>query len=414
VMAAVAALLLVSYLLSRQNIEGQVYTLNADGALEKVNGATLYVDSSTKGVSTNDQGAFTFSVWNAFPRRHRVMIQPPNTTGQFKTYWRGPWPFQSLWQDSVDFRYDPSKLGDERFTVARNGPNLLDRTLSALSQVVVAASRSPSEPAAELKTAAAASAVEIGFLVDTVSTPNLSGLPFFRAKRAFFKVWIDGRQLGDRDVLAAAPLTLGASPNVFPVESNRQSWIPVSSSSTKFANLLCRLPLDAVQLVDHTNHLIFGRDIVVQLTSGDGDMLGQFVLTRSAPYAIGQSVELADTLKKSSSLRIQPVVRIKPIDLKWTPNRGGTVRAGESLALKVASSELPPFAFEFSLTQSGSGMAAVENLPQKMTLSPSKSSTSLNLLFAPRPGKVKIVSHLPASLKRPKDDDDADVTVIPR
>ena len=67
-MAAVAALLLVSYLLSRQNVEGQVYRLNENLARVKINGATLYVDSQTKGVVTNDQGAFTFSVWNAFPR----------------------------------------------------------------------------------------------------------------------------------------------------------------------------------------------------------------------------------------------------------------------------------------------------------------------------------------------------------
>ena len=137
------------------------------------------------------------------------------------------------------------------------------------------------------------------------------------------------------------------------------------------------------------------------------------MLTRNVPYAITQTVELADTLKMSSTLRIQPVVRMKPIDLKWIPN-DGKVPAGESLTLKVASAEPPPFAFEFSLTQSGQGTAAAENLPQKVILSPSKSSASLNVLFAPRPGKVKIVSHLPASLKRPKDDDDTDVAVLPR
>ena len=215
------------------------------------------------------------------------------------------------------------------------------------------------------------------------------------------------------DVSASSPLTLGKNTNLFPVESNRRSWIAVTEKPARFANLLCRVPLNLVALIDSSNHVILGQDIVLQLSSEGGEVVGQFILKRSFPYAISQTIDLRDTsTTTSSTLKVQPVVRMSPIDLQWRPD-DGRVRAGESLPLSVGSAQPPPFPFEFSVTQSGSGGAAIGNLPAKLRLSPSQRSLSLNLLFGSRPGKVKIVSHLPASLRRP-DDDDADIVVTPR
>ena len=411
--SALAAMLFLSFLLSRQNVDGEVHTLDQVGARVKIKGAKVYVDSAPE-VETNDQGAFTFSVRNAFPRWHRVSVAPPDVTGQFDAYWFGPWPLHSLSEDRVDFRYDPAQPADKRFSVARNGDNVFRRALAAVSGVVVAAAPGPAPVLAEPAAAAAVSDAEAGFIVEAVNTPNLKGLAIFRAKRAFFKVWIDGKELQDREMAAAAPRTLGKNANVFPVQSNRQSWIPVGDKAIRFANLFCRLPPAAISRIAQSNHVVFERDIVVQLVSGDGgDMLGQFVLTRKVPYAIGQSVELADTLKLSSALRIRPVVGLKAIDLKWTPDNG-KVTGGQSLALTVAATEPLPFPVEFSLTQSGTGNAAVQNLPRTLTLVPGSGSATLNLRFAAEAGRVKIVSHLPASLKRPGDDDDADVVVMAR
>ena len=44
---------------------------------------------------------------------------------------------------------------------------------------------------------ALSSEAEVGFLVDTVSTPKLPGL-IFKTNRAFFKVWVSGKQLDER------------------------------------------------------------------------------------------------------------------------------------------------------------------------------------------------------------------------
>jgi hypothetical protein len=410
VASGVAAMLLLSFLLSRQNIDGEVHTLDQVGARVKIKGAKVYVDSANE-VETNDQGAFTFSVRNAFPKRHRVSIAPPDATGQFDTYWFGPWPLQSLSEDRVDFRYDPTQPADKRFYVAGNRDGWFSRALSAVSGVVVAAAPLGAGAAAEPAVAAAVNEVEAGFLVETVSTPKLSALAFYKSKRAFFKVWIDGKQLGDREVLAPAPLTLGKNANVFPVQSNRQSWIPVGDTPIRFANLFCRFPPGAVSSLAPPNHVIFDKDIVVQLVSGDGDMLGQFVLTRKVPYAIGQSINLADTTKMSATLRMQPVVRLKPIDLKWIPNTD-RVAAGQSLTLTVSATEALPFPVEFSLTQSSTGGAAVVNLPRRATVV-GREPVPLNLRFTAQSGTVKIVSHLPAVAKRLRDDDDADVVVMP-
>jgi hypothetical protein len=411
-LAALVLTVLASYLLSRQNVQGQVITLDAGGAQMGVEGATVFVDSDRSGVRTDAYGVFTFSVWNAFPKQHRVKITPPETHGQFSTYWRGPWPLQSLWQDSVDFRYDPEKPASERFYIVENRSNPLDRVLSTLSDVVIAAPRETmKEPAANSR--ALTSEAEIGFLVDTVSTPKLPGL-LFKTNRAFFKVWVAGKQLEERDVTAASPLTLGKSTNLFPVESNRRSWIAVTEKPARFANLLCRVPLNLVALIDSSNHLILGQDIVLQLSGESGGVLGQFILKRNFPYAISQTIDLWDTsTTTSSTLKVQPVVRLSPIDLQWRPD-DGTVRAGGSLPLSVGSAQPPPFPFEFSVTQSGSGGASVENLPTKLRLSTSQRSLSLSLLFGSRPGKVKIVSHLPASLRGAQGDDDADIVVTPR
>jgi hypothetical protein len=410
---ALAATVLASYLLSRQNVQGQVITLDANGAQRWVEGATVLVDSDKSGVRTDAYGGFTFSVWNAFPRQHRIKIAPPETDGHFSTYWRGPWPLQSLWQDSVDFRYDPDKPADQRFYVVANRTSPLDRVLSTFSDVAMAAPRATMRESAESNRALPTEA-EIGFLVDTVSAPKPSGLLSFKTNRAYFKVWIDGQPLKERDVAASSPLTLGKSTNLFPVESNRRSWIAVTEKPTRFANLLCRVPLNLVALIDSSNHVILGKDIVLQLSGEGGSLVGQFILKRNFPYAISQTIDLRDTsTTTSSTLKIQPVVRLSAIDLQWRPD-DGTVRAGGSLPLSVGSAQPPPFPFEFSVTQSGSGGASVENLPTKLRLGPSQRSLSLNLLFGSRPGKVKIVSHLPAALRGAQGDDDADMVVTPR
>jgi TIR domain-containing protein len=413
VAAVLAATVFVSYLLSRQNVQGQVITTDEGGAQLPVDGATVFIDHNSSGILTDTFGGFTFSVWNAFPRRHQIKIKPQDTQGHYSTYWRGPWPLQSLWQDSIDFRYDPRKPADERFYVVANRESVLDRLLSTFSGVVSAASRPSVATVAASSRASVSSDAEVGFFIDTVSTPKIPGLPFFKADRAFFKVWVAGRQLEEREVAAPSPLTLGRSSNLFPVESNRRSWISVSEKQTKFANLLCRLPLDLVWLIDASNRVIVGKDIVFQLSSDNGGILGQFMVKRQIPYAISQLADLRDTSTSSSStLTVRPTVRLKPINLEWKPD-DTKVRAGESLAISVSSPDPPVFPFEVALTQSGSAGAAIENLPRKVTLSPSRRSFPLNLLFAARPGRVKIVSHLPDSLRRPQNDD-ADVVVTPR
>jgi hypothetical protein len=409
-LAVLAATMLVSYLLSRQNVQGQVITVDAGGGQLGVAGATVFVDSDRSGVLTDTYGVFTFSVWNAFPRSHRVKLKPKESDAQYPTYWRGPWPLQSLWQDSVDFHYDPAKPAGERFYVAANRSNLLNQVLSAFSDVVTAASRTTSS--AEISRAALPGDEELGIFIDTVSTPQPSGLPFFKADRAFFKVWVAGKQLDEREVAGPSPLTLGRSTNLFPMESNRRSWIPVSEKSTRFANLLCRLPLDVVSLIDRSNHVTFKEDVVLQLSKEGGGVLSQFILKRNTPLAISQFVNLLDT-STQSSLKVRPVVRLKPLDLKWKPD-DARVRAGESLAVSVSSANPPTFRFQFSLTQNGSGGASVQNLPPMLILGPSQRVVPLNLSFASRPGTVKIVSRLPDSLRRPNNDDDLDIVVTPR
>jgi hypothetical protein len=407
-LAVLAATILVSYLLSRQNVQGQVMTVDPGGGQLGVAGATVFVDSDRSGVVTDTYGVFTFSVWNAFPRSHRVKIKLKDGDAQYPTYWRGPWPLQSLWQDSVDFYYDPGKPAGERFYVAATGTSLLDRALSAFSDTVLAASRAT--PFKQPNRPSPATDAEIGFFVDTVSTANLSG--FFKADRAFIKVWVAGKQLDERDVVAPSPLALGQNTNLFPVESNRRSWIPVSEKATRFANLLCRVPVNLVSLIDSSNRVILRNDIVLQLSKDGGGVLGQFVLTHNVAYPIAQTVNLVDK-GTQSTLKVRPIVRLKPVDLRWRPD-DAKIRVGESLALSVSSPDPPPFPFEFTLTQSGSGGASVENLPSKLTLSPSRRSFQLNLSSGSRPGTIKIVSRLPDSLRRPNDDDDLDIVVTSR
>jgi hypothetical protein len=254
--------------------------------------------------------------------------------------------------------------------------------LSAFSDVVSAASR-PSGTATTESRASLSSNAEVGFFVDTVSTPKLPRLPFFKADRAFFKVWIAGKQLDDGELISASPLTLGGSSNLFPVETNRRSWIPVSEKTTNFANLLCRLPLDLVSLIDSNNRLIVGKDIVLQLSNENGGGLGEFNIKRDVPYVISQLVNLRDT-STMSTLTVRPGVRLKAVDLKWKPD-DAKIRAGDSLAISVSAVDSPLFPFEFSLTQSGSEGAGVNNLPGRVTLSPSRPLLSLNLQFALRP-----------------------------
>jgi hypothetical protein len=393
------ALLVLSYLLNRQNILGQVYEVTQAGALVPVSNATIFVGNERTGVSTEKYGWFNFSVWSAFPARHRLKLKLENEDAHYPTDWRGPWPLQSaLLNSPIEFRYDASKGVDERFHIAR-GASLFGSVVYAFGGDSMAPASARGSPASYAR-----SEVEVGVLVDEL---NITGLPgkFFKPKRAYFKAFINGRQIPDRDVLAPSPATLGAAISFFPVQSDRRTWIPLGEGPKRYTNLLCRFPLDVVSLLAAGKQLTLARDVVIQMLSESGDILGQFTIVRGRAFTIGQSMRIADPSKSSTSITVRPVVHSTvSYNLDWKPANARLPPGGSQLFV-VRMNRTPPLSLEATLEQTSAGASAV-GLPRALRFAPSASASQLQVRVTKQRGTLQISSRLPAALGGTQDDVD--------
>ena len=130
---ALAATVLASYLLSRQNLnKAKVITLGRGGRANGRRRGYRFRRQRQERRTDDAYGVFTFSVWNAFPKQHRVKFTPPETHGHFRP---PAWPLAAaieFGRTRSDFRYDPEKPADQRFYVVGNRNNPLTESIDVL------------------------------------------------------------------------------------------------------------------------------------------------------------------------------------------------------------------------------------------------------------------------------------------
>ena len=409
VVAALAIALFATSLFSRQNVKAKVYEY-ANGVGTPLQGHKIFAGDERVGVKTDEDGFFTFSVWNALPLRHRITFEDPKTKRHFVTYWRGPWPLQSLSQETVQFGFDPSRSETERFFVASHSAGFLHRLAGIFSPTVLAAGSGNARETPAGVAAATSDKWAVGIFVDAVATPVIPGYLFMKAHSAFFRVSAGGQKISEDSLLTPSELERRS---LLPVESNRKSWIPINQSRSRFGRLLAGLPAALVASIDRDNRISFRSDITFSLISNRNDTMGTFVLQGGVRHQIGSTVDLSDSAKGGATLTIKPEV-IAPVDLVWEPN-DQTAPGGANRVLRVRAADQPPFAFEFKVTQQAlNGKASALGLPPSITLSPSAPSAVVPVELSNAAGKIRVSSTLPKSLYRPQQgDDDADITVKP-